>query len=124
MLLSLQNGMMMPLLLSSDTVLIGLVSCVTSHRNIWRSDILLKPVVMIRGLSPHQIARAPLMPPCPSVTCTASGARTSNMRSLRSRHVATIVLPVWSNAIDWMASPKPCSSTRGACFSMSNSLMA
>ena len=113
MLLSLQNGMRIPLLLSSDTVVIGLVGCVTSHRKTWRSDSLLKPDVIRRGLSPHHTARAPLIPPWLSTVCTALGVRVSNRRSLRSRHVAAIALPVQSKVIDWIASPNPSSTICG-----------
>lgn len=64
--LSDQNGMMTPLDESMTVVLSGLVKLVESQRNICLSLVLLKPVVTIRSLEPHQMTREPLTPGCDS----------------------------------------------------------
>ena len=113
MLLSLQKGITTPADWSSVIVL-RFLSAPISHTPTCRSLIRLKPVVAMRSRSPIQTTRAPLMPPWPSATRTASPpVRGSNRRSLRSREVVARSWPVGLNARLWMASPWPASTARG-----------
>lgn len=126
MLLSDQKGMRTPDVWSI-VVIFTLVNPAVSQIAIWRSLILLNPVVAMLSRSPSHTTRAPytamvndvyghrttgtkrtLIPPCPSVVRTASAlALGSNRRILRSLHVVTRRLPDGLNARLWIASPCP-----------------
>ena len=107
MLLSLQKGITTPADWSSARVL-TLLSEPVSHTITWRSLMRLNPVVARRSRSPNHTTRAPLMPPWPSPTRTASPpARGSKRRILRSRDVVARSWPVGLYAMLCMVSPWP-----------------